>query len=135
MAREHRLTHPQIGPVSWAALQDHVIALRKTLGRKACWWCFGEVPKGRRTQCGSEECERFISAISSWGTSRNRFMCKNRKCVLCGVFADQCDHIIPVCMGGTSDPHNLRPLCDQCHKGETKRLRQLKDAYVARVKA
>jgi 5-methylcytosine-specific restriction endonuclease McrA len=41
----------------------------------------------------------------------------NFKCYFCGSTDNiQLHHIIPKRLGGTSDPENLIPLCDNCHK-------------------
>lgn len=55
----------------------------------------------------------------------------NRVCV-CGKTAVEVDHRIPVSLGGTGDLENLRPLCRECHRQETARLRREKAAYIAR---
>lgn len=56
------------------------------------------------------------------------------KCALCSGHAEEVDHIVPVRLGGTSDAHNLRPLCRGCHAGETARLRREKSSYRARTR-
>ncbi len=69
-----------------------------------------------------------------WATCRNRAMRRTGyKCALCGASADEVDHIVPVKLGGTSDAHNLRPLCLPCHKSETKRLSKERETYRART--
>lgn len=44
-----------------------------------------------------------------------------RRCVLCGATANQVDHIIPYCDGGSDDPSNLRTLCGPCHSARSRR--------------
>ena len=51
--------------------------------------------------------------------------CGNTRCCI------EVDHIVPVSLGGTSDQHNLRALCDRCHKQATARLRREKEQYKA----
>ena len=122
--RVHRLTHPILGPVSWDELRTHVWDLRRRESRKACWWCFGEVRKGSRTRCDSEECHRLITDLAYPGNLHRR-VCREagHVCALCGAnHANECDHILPIVLGGTSDRHNLRCLCSLCHKRETATL-------------
>jgi hypothetical protein len=45
------------------------------------------------------------------------------KCVKCGVTDRlECDHIRPICEGGTNSMQNLRTLCAPCHRQETNAL-------------
>lgn len=134
VARRHALTHPILGPVTWAELQEHVIKLREQENRKACWWCFGEVPAGRKTRCAADECSNRIMEIFSWAICRARVMKDAKgKCVTCGEWAAEVDHIIPVVRGGTSDRSNLRALCSVCHRKETNLL--AKERAIERKKA
>ena len=45
----------------------------------------------------------------------------------------QCDHVIPLILGGRHSEDNFQPLCTECHKGKTKLDVKLK-AKVARVR-
>lgn len=139
MKRAHRLTHPLFGVISWPELRSKVEAFRKKHGRKACWWCTGEVPKKCRTRCASKECASMISLLVYWQDSVSSvFRRDNGKCVLCSASNDgrtrfEVDHIIPVSLGGTGDLNNLRLLCLACHKAATARLRKMGKNYVAIV--
>lgn len=42
--------------------------------------------------------------------------CKAKKLV---TLADEVDHIVPLCQGGTDDPSNLRAINRECHKLKT----------------
>ncbi len=132
--RAHRLTHPILGPITWYQLTAYVCSLKKDLNRRACWWCWGEVPGGRRTRCNSGECQRAIDELSSWSLCARRAMHRAAAtCALCKQPADDIDHIVPVSLGGTGDHDNLRALCHACHNLETARLRSEGSAFVARV--
>jgi hypothetical protein len=44
------------------------------------------------------------------------------RCYICGGPADEIDHVVPLCMGGTNDPANLKPICrDPCHLSKSAR--------------
>jgi 5-methylcytosine-specific restriction enzyme A len=110
-------------------------------GRALCRQCSNEVPEGRRTFC-SKKC------VDEWriktDPSHVRVLVFQRDrgiCAKCGkdVFAAterrprargtgdlwQADHIIPVIEGGGEcELSNFRTLCTDCHKEETKALRQ-----------
>lgn len=133
MPRLHRLTHPTLGPATWDEVCQYVNALRVTPGIWFCKWCLCEIPSKRyRARCGKEECERMIMALTSWAICARRILKRDAcKCQLCGEPADQVDHIIPVSLGGTGDPDNLRSLCERCHKAETARLRREGSSFVA----
>ncbi len=134
MPREHRITHPVLGPITWVVLKAYTVVLKKQIGRRLCSWCFGEVPPGCRTRCGSPACESALSEITQWSVCCLRAMRRaGHKCALCSARADEVDHIVPVSLGGTSDASNLRPLCLACHRGETSRLRRDKDKFRART--
>ena len=134
MPREHRITHPVLGPVTWTVLKAHAAGLRKTLGRRVCSWCFTDVPKGNRTRCGNALCTVMIEEITMWRACRNRAMRRaGYRCALCGGRAEEVDHIVPVKLGGTSDASNLRPLCLPCHRSETARLAKERASYKART--
>lgn len=57
------------------------------------------------------------------------------RCVVCTLRADsyECDHIIPLIIGGKHEESNLQLLCHECHAGKTKLDVKLK-AKVARVR-
>lgn len=122
--RIHRLTHPELGPVSWSELRLHVNALKKQENRKACWWCFGIVPAGFRTRCGKDSCTRMVNDLVYPGNLHRR-VCREAGfiCSLCSAKNSwECDHIKPIVLGGTSDRENLRCICTECHKKETAKL-------------
>lgn len=55
-----------------------------------------------------------------WAGVSKRWIKAHPSCVMCG--ATKCltvDHIIPLKLGGTSDPSNLQTLCAKCHKMKT----------------
>ena len=43
------------------------------------------------------------------------------KCVLCGEYGREVDHVIPAWRGGSDAPSNLRVLCSDCHAEKTLR--------------
>jgi len=148
MTRVHRITHPRFGVVAWHELRAKVNAIRKAENRKACWWCGGPVPGKCRTNCGGKECGEKIRRLCYWADTAAFVLSRdNHTCMLCGrrgwdkrdgeseYVHYEVDHIIPVSLGGSGDPENLRTLCLYCHKRETKRLRQLGPAYIAEVRA
>ena len=57
------------------------------------------------------------------------------KCVVCTLTASsyECDHIVPLILGGSNRESNLQLLCVPCHKAKTKLDVKLK-AKVARVR-
>jgi 5-methylcytosine-specific restriction endonuclease McrA len=36
-------------------------------------------------------------------------------CWRCGAYATTIDHVVPVVLGGSHDPGNLRPACSRCN--------------------
>lgn len=54
---------------------------------------------------------------------RHRFERVHGRCELCSIVLQpgdwQCDHLVPLSKGGTSDISNLRILCIPCHKAKT----------------
>jgi 5-methylcytosine-specific restriction endonuclease McrA len=131
--REHRTTHPILGPSTWREMREAASTIRRETSKRVCVWCHQEIPKGRRTRCGKEECNEGIYCAWSWGHCRHLALWENyhlKKCQ-CGKPAAEADHIVPVSLGGTGDQDNLRPLCRACHKAETARLRRDKREYTA----
>lgn len=139
--RVHRMTHPKFGPVSWRELQQAVNAIRQHEHRKVCSWCL-ETPQGRRqTRCDKKQCEISIGRLVDWATVKRVVLRDaNFTCALCGRtgwdgdVSYECDHIVPVSLGGTGDVENLRCLCIICHRSETTRLRRLGADFIAYVK-
>lgn len=43
-------------------------------------------------------------------------------CRICGRSASVIDHIVPLARGGSDSAANKRPLCDSCHRKETRRV-------------
>jgi 5-methylcytosine-specific restriction endonuclease McrA len=130
MPREHRVTHPTLGPATWREIQQETSVLRALLGVNICHWCHRTVPAGCRTQCGASDCTEAIWSAYSWSHLRSEVLRKQRFC-LCGKRAEEVDHIIPVSLGGTGDRTNLRGLCHDCHRQATARLRREGKSYVA----
>lgn len=134
MARLHRITHPIIGPATWKEMQAAAEVIRAT-GRRICTWCHGDLRHRRaRTRCGSVECDEMIWRAYSWQRCvRVAMKAAGSKCSKCGPgkWAAEVDHIVPVSLGGLGDQSNLRPLCMDCHKEATRRLRGEKESYVA----
>ena len=134
MARLHKITHPIIGVVTWKEIQ---VAANK-LG-KVCRWCFSPVHAPLRSRCGKQECHDHIWMAYSWQRCRDLAIKQRRfgprhPCAICGaVNADEIDHIVPVILGGTGDLSNLRALCRECHKTETRRLRREKESFIAKI--
>ena len=133
MARIHRLTHPVLGPVSWHELRAHVKAIKKAEQRKACWWCWEVPPGGLRTCCWRNDCGSKIRYLCYPADLHYDVVREEKVCRMCGASPVpygtgrpavllQCDHIIPIAEGGTSDRSNLRALCVACHKRETAAL-------------
>lgn len=58
------------------------------------------------------------------------------RCVVCTLTAEayECDHVIPLILGGEHRESNLQLICKPCHKAKTKLDVKLK-SKVARVKA
>jgi len=128
--REHRVTHPVLGPATWSEMWAYAEKQRER-GNKICTWCHSEIGPGRRTRCGRNNCAEHIWQATSW--TRCRQVCL-RRCKLCpcGARAVEVDHIVPVSLGGLSDQGNLRGLCRPCHLAATAQLRREKKSYVAR---
>lgn len=138
MARQHRVTHPTLGVVTWREIQTAVAQRVEAAGKRICSWCFGEVPAGRMTRCGKEAYTERIQEAISWNVCCRRTIkaALGRGCALCGYrYPQEVDHILPVSLGGTGDPDNRRALCHRCHKEETARLRKERDRFVARSSA
>ena len=129
--REHKVTHPVLGPATWERMWAAAEKIRAT-GKRICTWCHEEIVPGRRTQCGSRGCKEHIWQATSW--SRCRQVCLRRSKVCpCGARAVEVDHIVPVALGGLSDQSNLRGLCHDCHLEATRAFRKDKEAYVAKA--
>jgi 5-methylcytosine-specific restriction endonuclease McrA len=128
--RQHKLTHPVFGPVTWRGMQSGAMEISRGLGRPVCAWCLGPVPRGNRTRCGNAKCAEMIWQAQSWSHTRQRMLHAFPLCP-CGKRAVEVDHKVPVSMGGTGDAANLRTQCHDCHRLATNRLRKEKAAYVA----
>lgn len=61
---------------------------------------------------------------------QHRFERARGRCEACGIYLEvgewQCDHLIPLRLGGTHDITNLRILCVPCHKKKTAEDRRKK---------
>lgn len=93
--------------------------------KRHCWWC-GEPCPGRRTDwcsdaCSQEMWSRDPSTLRGAINARDR----GKPCALCGRerYAPEVDHIVPIIEGGHPWDHdNLRSICGDCHKFETRML-------------
>ncbi len=92
-----------------------------------CTWCNIEVLKPKRNWCGKECVEKYNLTqpkhLKKIIKKRDKAFCKlcNKKCSKKSEF--DLDHIIPISMQGHPfDLNNLRILCIECHKKETKRI-------------
>lgn len=55
-----------------------------------------------------------------WGVFSRRFRLRHPACAVCGRFASQVDHIVPIADGGRMyDESNLQSLCTSCHSKKT----------------
>ena len=59
-----------------------------------------------------------------WDQLRAAILAREPLCRSCGEqhrvrAATTVDHITPKSRGGSDDPKNLQPLCDECHKAKT----------------
>lgn len=136
IGRVYRVTHPVIGVASWSEIWKAARKRRLETSSRICTWCFEPVPeRGRRTKSCSHECAERIRMAYSWAWCRRITLKLYRCCELCGASGSliefQADHRIPVSLGGTGDPENLRKLCVPCHRAESRRLRALGAAFVA----
>lgn len=60
-----------------------------------------------------------------------KFEIQDKPCTVCGVpYFIRCDHIVPVRLGGGSEPSNLQPLCWDCNHAKTYRLTNEQLRYV-----
>jgi 5-methylcytosine-specific restriction endonuclease McrA len=97
--------------------------LRKILKRRKgeCTWCGQSVPKGRFTWCG-DKCVTEFRGIQP-DILAAQVKKRDKVCQICGKGGEEVDHIIPVCEGGgLCGADNLRLLCCDCHKKQTKLL-------------
>lgn len=120
-------------------------------GPYLCLWC-RELCPGRRTSYCSPRCTTFASWTWGWTNLREYIIARDERCKICDsefpgwkhtprstaaawdtTAAPTCalrehtwevDHILPVALGGTDDPENLRLACWHCHRGETTKLQQ-----------
>jgi 5-methylcytosine-specific restriction endonuclease McrA len=57
-----------------------------------------------------------------WRRIRARILDRDaHTCYVCGLFATEVDHVVPVASGGTDDELNLRAICTTCHRRKTAR--------------
>lgn len=100
-------------------------------GNNLCRWCSSIITAPRRTAFCSPECRHDLTIRTNSGYARYYVWLRDRGvCSLCdaqnkyegGLW--EADHIIPVSEGGGGcGLDNLRTLCGDCHKQETKLLR------------
>lgn len=89
--------------------------------------------------CADHQADRYIGRFadpargsrhsrgygSDWDRTRKRIL--SRDCGLCQPHkkqgklrpANQVDHIVPKCEGGSDDDDNLQSICTECHKAKT----------------
>lgn len=101
---------------------------RATVGshRKGhCSWCDAEVVKPRRSWCSDACVAEFWDRDSNTIRSRVLTRDKGKPCSICGAtrFCPEVDHTVPIIEGGHPfDLANLRTICTDCHKIETRAL-------------
>lgn len=70
----------------------------------------------KRTAVGSYTETQWQARLALWGW----------RCYLCGAPWEHMDHVIPVALGGSNWPANLRPICASCNSRKgSKRLADL----------
>jgi len=96
-------------------------------GTPLCRWCHGSLPLRRSSWCSNECRAEYCLAGGHWTTVKGAVFSRDKgTCQQCGKRAPhvqiEVDHIIPVVKGGDDRLSNLRLLCTDCHKAETKAL-------------
>lgn len=91
----------------WSGLREYVILRDQT-----CRGCASDFPGWRRT--------RVAAGVGSWGFADGEKPEGPSSGLVELVW--EVDHILPVSLGGTDDPQNLRLLCWSCHQKETTKL-------------
>ena len=95
-------------------------------------WTEWQPPKSRRTARAQTQMPQPEGATPARSTAVRRAVTNSKRydimrrdnfqCVLCGASGREArlevDHLIPVSLGGTDDPANLRCLCFQCNRGK-----------------
>lgn len=95
---------------------------------RKCTWCKGDVKAPRRLWCSDEclaEYQKTDLAIVRYRMLQESYDKRTGyPCALCDKGAGgELDHTVPIVEGGHPfDPSNLRILCYECHKAETKAL-------------
>ena len=92
-----------------------------------CCWC-GSGLKGRRTRWCSTPCvTAYLIAKGDTGRARTELVKRDgHRCAICHEGEKkvlEVDHAIPLVEGGTNAIQNLRLLCRECHRDETRKLR------------
>jgi 5-methylcytosine-specific restriction endonuclease McrA len=87
------------------------------------WHCrkCGVLLTGRKRSWCSKTCLTQVLLIVDWRYIRRCILRRDKyKCVLCGKWAQEVDHIIEMADGGSfHEPSNLRSLCYECHQSKT----------------
>lgn len=61
----------------------------------------------------------------AWDRLRTTILRRDRTCTLCRQApSTELDHVIPLALGGTNAPRNLRGVCSDCHAGLTREQRR-----------
>ena len=78
-----------------------------------------------RHRCGISQCIRNLAEVVGHGTD-DGFQCRNcgRIVTLHGALAGICDHIVPLCEGGTDIKSNRQTLCQPCSDTKTQQEAQ-----------
>lgn len=92
------------------------------------WHCrkCGVLLTGRKRAWCSKKCLKEVLLTVDWRYIRRCIIRRDKgKCVLCGSWASEVDHIIEMADGGSfHEWTNLRSLCTPCHKAKTQIMRR-----------
>lgn len=101
---------------------------KKIRKKGVCTWCGIVVKKPKRHWCSKECVEKY----NLTQPNELKKLVKKRDKTICALCGLKCrvkgnwdlDHKVPIIEGGHPfDMDNLRTLCEECHKKETKELR------------
>lgn len=81
-------------------------------------------PQTKRATCGVVTTADTRTRGYTWQQirkailARDGYLCQCADCALLMVplIAEEVDHIVPLCQGGTDEPHNLRAIAKRCHR-------------------
>ena len=112
-------------------------------GVKRCTMCSKPRPKGRLQYCSNECSDRYLALWSPrrYVLQRDGGICdiceaqvgrdRERRASKTALEDFEVDHRVPLCLGGLHELANMRLLCLECHKLQTKKLA----AEMAKVRA